>query len=154
MSKNTISPTALNSSEISPPPQDVLTDNGSNGHRNLHVDGEAAELFIAEKRIGERIKHLRLRKSMGLVDLGRHTGWEFLYRVWGTLDVRHGEATHPLEPGDAVYFDATPIHSYVCTGKRTATAVIVTLQHPLLQQLGNGSRAINLGNGKVRGVPA
>src|SRR5258708_25346837 len=74
MSKNTISPTALNSSEISPPPQDVLTDNGSNGHRNLHVDGEAAELFIAEKRIGERIKHLRLRKSMGLVELGRRTG--------------------------------------------------------------------------------
>ena len=28
----------------------------------------------AEKRIGERIKHLRLKKSMGLVELGRHTG--------------------------------------------------------------------------------
>jgi hypothetical protein len=27
---------------------------------NLQVDGEAAESFIAEKRIGERIKHLRL----------------------------------------------------------------------------------------------
>ena len=38
------------------------------------VDGEAAESVIAEKRIGERIKHLRLRKSMGLVELGRHTG--------------------------------------------------------------------------------
>lgn len=38
------------------------------------VDGEAAETFIAEKRIGERIKHLRLKKSMGLVELGRHTG--------------------------------------------------------------------------------
>src|ERR1700677_3990882 len=40
----------------------------------VQVDGEAAESFIAEKRIGERIKHLRLKKSMGLVDLGRHTG--------------------------------------------------------------------------------
>ncbi len=40
----------------------------------MHVDGEAAESFIAEKRIGERIKHLRLKKSMGLVELGRHTG--------------------------------------------------------------------------------
>ena len=40
----------------------------------VHVDGEAAESFIAEKRIGERIKHLRLKKSMGLVELGRHTG--------------------------------------------------------------------------------
>jgi DNA-binding XRE family transcriptional regulator len=74
MSKNTISSAALISSEIPPPPQDVMTDNGSNGHRNLHVDGEAAESFIAEKRIGERIKHLRLKKSMGLVELGRHTG--------------------------------------------------------------------------------
>src|SRR5476651_2046486 len=41
---------------------------------NLQVDGEAAESVIAEKRIGERIKHLRLKKSMGLVELGRHTG--------------------------------------------------------------------------------
>ena len=40
----------------------------------LQVDGEAAESVIAEKRIGERIKHLRLKKSMGLVELGRHTG--------------------------------------------------------------------------------
>ena len=38
------------------------------------IDGEAAESFIAEKRIGERIKFLRLKKSMGLVELGRHTG--------------------------------------------------------------------------------
>jgi transcriptional regulator with XRE-family HTH domain len=38
------------------------------------VDGEAAESVISEKRIGERIKHLRLKKSMGLVELGRHTG--------------------------------------------------------------------------------
>ena len=37
-------------------------------------DGQAAESFIAEKRIGERIRHLRLKKSMGLVELGRHTG--------------------------------------------------------------------------------
>ena len=40
----------------------------------LQVDGESAEAFIAEKRIGERIKYLRLKKSMGLVELGRHTG--------------------------------------------------------------------------------
>ena len=40
----------------------------------LQIDGEAAESVIAEKRIGERIKHLRLKKSMGLVELGRHTG--------------------------------------------------------------------------------
>ena len=38
------------------------------------VDTETTERFIAEKRIGERIKQLRLKKSMGLVELGRHTG--------------------------------------------------------------------------------
>ena len=261
MSKNIISSTALTSaealtsSEKLPTTNDVLSDSESSGLRNVPVDGEVAESFIAEKRIGERIKHLRLKKSMGLVELGRHTGLsasflsqletgrvvptlrnlariamvfskdlsyffdpepqtlfrvhrrnervrlpqtgvddpayffeslgylvpdrqldpyfaeflpvkegrvprahqhvgcEFLYLLSGTLDVRHGESTHHVEAGDAIYFDANTIHSYVCTGKTAATAVIVTLQHPLLMQLGSGSKAINLGNSKVRGVP-
>lgn len=38
------------------------------------ADSTTAERFIAEKRIGERIRRLRLKKSMGLVELGRHTG--------------------------------------------------------------------------------
>ena len=38
------------------------------------VDDETTERFIAEKHIGERIKRLRLKKSMGLVELGKHTG--------------------------------------------------------------------------------
>jgi transcriptional regulator with XRE-family HTH domain len=224
--------------------------------RHLQIDGEAAESFIAEKRIGERIKHLRLKKSMGLVELGRHTGLsasflsqletgrvvptlrnlariamvfskdlsyffdpepqtlfrvhrrdervrlpqtgaddpayyfeslgylvpdrqldpyfaeflpekegrsprahqhvgcEFLYVLSGALAVRHGETVHHVEAGDAVYFDANTIHSYMCTGKTAATAVIVTLQHPLLMQLGSGARATNgAANGKVRGIP-
>lgn len=256
MSKNTFSSTALVSSENPAPPDEVLSGNGTNGYRNIHVDGEAAESFIAEKRIGERIKHLRLKKSMGLVELGRHTGLsasflsqletgrvvptlrnlariamvfskdlsyffdpepqtlfrvhrrddrvrlpqtgandpayffeslgylvpdrqldpyfaeflpekegrmprahqhagcEFLYLLSGTLDVRHAETTHHVEAGDAVYFDANTIHSYVCTSKTPATAVIVTLQHPLLLQTGSGSRAINLGVGKARSMPA
>src|ERR1700720_1903144 len=74
MIKNTTSPTASASSEPPIPPEEASSGEQSNGHRNLHVDGEAAESFIAEKRIGERIKHLRLRKSMGLGELGRHTG--------------------------------------------------------------------------------
>jgi transcriptional regulator with XRE-family HTH domain len=40
----------------------------------VQINGEAAESVISEKRIGERIKHLRLKKSMGLVELGKHTG--------------------------------------------------------------------------------
>ena len=38
------------------------------------IDQASAEAFIKEKRIGERIKRLRLKKSMGLVELGRQTG--------------------------------------------------------------------------------
>ncbi len=41
---------------------------------NSQIDPASAESFIAEKHIGERIKRLRLKKSMGLVELGRHTG--------------------------------------------------------------------------------
>ena len=37
-------------------------------------DVSTADAFIAEKRIGQRIKRLRLKKSMGLVELGKHTG--------------------------------------------------------------------------------
>jgi transcriptional regulator with XRE-family HTH domain len=203
------------------------------GHlaNNLQVDGETAEAFISEKRIGERIKYLRLKKSMGLVELGRHTGLsasflsqletgrvvptlrnlariamvfskdlsyffdpepqtlfrvhrgkdrvrlpqsgaqdpayyfeslgylvpdrqldpyfaeflpnkkeirahqhtgcEFLYLLSGTLDVHHGEVTHHVEAGDAIYFDATTTHSYVCAGETPASALIVTLQQPV-----------------------
>ncbi|HEY1965699.1 MAG TPA: XRE family transcriptional regulator [Acidobacteriaceae bacterium] len=261
MSKNIISPAAFASSELASSDvpstsHNVLSNNASDGHRSLHVDGEAAESFIAEKRIGERIKHLRLKKSMGLVELGRHTGLsasflsqletgrvvptlrnlariamvfskdlsyffepepqtlfrvhrrdervrlpqtgaddpsyffeslgyhvpdrqldpyyaeflpikegraprahqhagcEFLYLLSGTLDVRHGENTYQVEEGDAIYFDANTVHSYVCASKTPATAVIVTLQHPLMLQVGNNSRAISLGNGKTRSLPA
>lgn len=41
---------------------------------SVEVDSATAEAFISEKRIGERIKRLRLKKSMGLVELGKHTG--------------------------------------------------------------------------------
>jgi len=211
---------------------------------NIQIDGEAAETFIAEKRIGERIKYLRLKKSMGLVELGRHTGLsasflsqletgrvvptlrnlariamvfskdlsfffdpepqtlfrvhrakdrvrlpqtgvaepsyffeslgylvpdrqldpyfaeflpakkgrepkshqhtgcEFLYLLSGTLDIQHGDVTHHAWPGDAVYFDANTIHSYICAGDTPATAIIVTLQQQLpIQTRNNGFTA-------------
>jgi transcriptional regulator with XRE-family HTH domain len=38
------------------------------------IDPETAERVIDEKHIGDRIRRLRLKKSMGLVELGRHTG--------------------------------------------------------------------------------
>lgn len=45
-----------------------------NGAAGAGVPAEAAEALIEAKRIGERIKFLRQRKHMGLVELGRYTG--------------------------------------------------------------------------------
>jgi mannose-6-phosphate isomerase-like protein (cupin superfamily) len=139
------------------------------------VDSETAEQFIAEKHIGERIKRLRLKKSMGLVELGRHTGlsasflsqletgrgymvpdrlmdpyfaefvpikkgqdirphvhagYEFLYVLQGELEIRHGDLVSQMECGDAVYFDASTPHAYLCAGKTPAVALIVTMHQP------------------------
>lgn len=212
---------------------------------NIQIDGEAAESVISEKRIGERIKHLRLKKSMGLVELGRHTGLsasflsqletgrvvptlrnlariamvfskdlnyffepepmtlfrvhrakervrlpqsgvqdptyffeslgymvpdrqldpylaefvptkpgheprahqhfgcEFLFVLSGELTIRHGAAVHHVEQGDAIYFDASTTHSYECSGEVSATALIVTLQQPIMLN-GNGQRSSQL----------
>ena len=221
----------------------------------VQVDGEAAESFIAEKRIGERIKHLRLKKSMGLVELGRHTGLsasflsqletgrvvptlrnlarismvfskdlsyffepepqtlfrvhkakdrvrlpqsgvadpayffeslgymvpdrqldpyfaeflpakkgrevrahqhigcEFLILLSGRLDIQHGEVTHHIEAGDAVYFDADTIHSYKCSGDESATAIIVTLQQLVAGQAGSRTgQSAGISSNRVRAL--
>ncbi|MGD0293879.1 MAG: XRE family transcriptional regulator [Terracidiphilus sp.] len=193
------------------------------------VDAETTARVIAEKRIGERIKRLRLKKSMGLVELGKltglsasflsqletgrvvptlrnlariamvfskdlsyffesdaaavfrihrrkervkmpqtgvdvptyffeslgymvpdrqmdpyfaefvpltkemepkahmHPGSEFLYVLEGELEIRHGEQGYILGAGDAVYFDASTPHAYLCAGRKPAGAIIVTL---------------------------
>lgn len=232
--KASISKTPFSAAESLPPihplPEPVVE------VASVQIDGEDAENFIAEKRIGERIKYLRLKKSMGLVELGRHTGLsasflsqletgrvvptlrnlarvamvfskdlsfffdpepqtlfrvhrakdrvrlpqtgvadpsyffeslgylvpdrqldpyfaeflpakqgrepkahqhtgcEFLYLLSGNLDIQHGDVTHHAGPGDAVYFDANTIHSYICAGDEPATAIIVTLQQQLPTQ--------------------
>ena len=221
--------------------------------QGLQVDGEAAEAVITEKRIGERIKYLRLKKSMGLVELGRHTGLsasflsqletgrvvptlrnlariamvfgkdlnfffepepqtlfrvhrakdrvkqpqsgvsdpqyyfeslgylvpdrqldpylaeflpigrdkeprahqhigcEFLYLQTGKLDVQHGEVTHHVEAGDAIYFDAAVTHSYKCAGDEPATALIVTLQQSAAAGRGSamGGRSRSMQNARM-----
>ena len=233
--------------EIGTPNQVATSETG-----NIQVGSDVAEAFIAEKRIGERIKYLRLKKSMGLVELGRHTGlsasflsqletgrvvptlrnlariamvfskdlsyffdpepqklfrvhrakdrvrlpqtgvddpsyffeslgylvpdrqldpyfaeflpmkagrepkahqhvgYEFLYLLSGELDLRHGEITHHVEGGDAIYFDASTTHTYLCRGDGPSTAVIVTLQQPLALSASAGPRVSALGNGLAR----
>ncbi len=203
---------------------------------NSRIDPATAEAFISERRIGERIKRLRLKKSMGLVELGRHTGlsasflsqletgrvvptlrnlariamvfskdlsyffepephtlfrihkknervrlpqtgvddptyyfeslgymvpdrhldpyyaefiplkiptevrphvhpgYEFLFMLEGELEIRHGDKTHIVEPGDGVYFDASTPHAYKCAGKISAVALIVTMHQQHVPQ--------------------
>jgi transcriptional regulator with XRE-family HTH domain len=60
--------------KILPMPSDPMMGEAVRDTRDVQLDGGVVEEFIAEKRIGERIKYLRLKKSMGLVELGRHTG--------------------------------------------------------------------------------
>jgi transcriptional regulator with XRE-family HTH domain len=52
---------------------ELIEEKGHEMHETL-ADAETAEQFISEKRLGDRIRRLRLKKSMGLVELGRHTG--------------------------------------------------------------------------------
>jgi len=57
---------------------DQTPDKDDEMHKTLAEAG-TAERFITEKRIGERIRRLRLKKSMGLVELGKHTGLSASY---------------------------------------------------------------------------
>jgi transcriptional regulator with XRE-family HTH domain len=47
-------------------------------HKTL-ADSSTSERIITEKRLGERIRRLRLKRSMGLVELGKHTGLSASY---------------------------------------------------------------------------
>lgn len=54
-------------------PLDALSRSQEDGIRPS-VDPEAAEELLSEARLGQRIKRLRLKRSMGLVELGKQTG--------------------------------------------------------------------------------
>jgi uncharacterized RmlC-like cupin family protein len=62
-----------------------------------------------------------------------HPGFEFLYVLEGELHIRHGENRCALTAGDAVYFDSSTPHSYICEGMKPASALIVTMHQPLPQ---------------------
>jgi transcriptional regulator with XRE-family HTH domain len=217
-------------------PEVSVADSKQRDLASTQIDPATAEAFIAERRIGERIKKLRLKKSMGLVELGKHTGlsasflsqletgrvvptlrnlariamvfskdlsyffepephtlfrihrkhervrlpqtgvddptyyfeslgymvpdrhldpyyaefiplkantdvrphvhpgYEFLYMLEGEMELRHGDKTHIVQPGDSVYFDASTPHSYRSAGKVSAIALIVTMHQQHLPQ--------------------
>jgi len=51
-----------------------VPDHGPNEPADFQVEGDAIESFIKDKRIGLRIRALRQKNGMGLVDLGLHVG--------------------------------------------------------------------------------
>jgi transcriptional regulator with XRE-family HTH domain len=57
----------------------------------------------------------------------QHPGVEFLYLVEGELTLRIGSEEHSLQSGDSIYFDSGVQHSYRRAGKKTCSAVIVTV---------------------------
>jgi quercetin dioxygenase-like cupin family protein len=60
-----------------------------------------------------------------------HAGYEFLYVLEGELNLQHGENRCTMGPGDAVYFDSSTAHSYVCGGTKPCSALIVAMHQPL-----------------------
>jgi transcriptional regulator with XRE-family HTH domain len=51
-----------------------VPDHGPNDVNEFQMEGDAIESFIKDKRIGLRIRALRQKNGMGLVDLGLHVG--------------------------------------------------------------------------------
>jgi quercetin dioxygenase-like cupin family protein/ribosome-binding protein aMBF1 (putative translation factor) len=54
-----------------------------------------------------------------------HDGQEFIYVLEGTMEVRLGEETHYLEPGDAIYYDSTVPHLVKCHGEKPTRILAV-----------------------------
>ena len=61
----------------------------------------------------------------------RHAGMEFLYVLSGCLRLEHEGAKELLNQGDAVYFDASAVHSYERVGEEPCTALILSMPEPL-----------------------
>jgi len=85
-----------------------------------HLDPYYAE-FVPMKGVADVRPHV-------------HPGYEFLFMLEGDLEIKHGDKLYVAESGDAVYFDASTPHSYRCSGKDRAVALIVTMhQAPIAQ---------------------
>jgi transcriptional regulator with XRE-family HTH domain len=54
-----------------------------------------------------------------------HDGQEFIFVLQGQVEVRLGEETHILDPGDAIYYDSTVPHLVKSHGKKTTKILAV-----------------------------
>lgn len=63
------------------------------------------------------------------VDLNQHTGEEFIYVLEGEVEVKLGEHTDVLKPGDSIYYNSHIPHLVSCHGDETARIVAVIYAH-------------------------
>ncbi len=56
-----------------------------------------------------------------------HPGVEFLSVLRGKLEINIAAATHILDTGDAIYFDASLPHSYRRVSRKPCSAIVVTV---------------------------
>ena len=54
-----------------------------------------------------------------------HDGQEFIFVLYGKMEVRLGEDIHILEPGDSIYYDSTVPHLVKCHGEETTKILAV-----------------------------
>jgi transcriptional regulator with XRE-family HTH domain len=54
-----------------------------------------------------------------------HDGQEFIFVLKGRMEVRLGDESHMLEPGDSIYYDSTVPHLVKCHGKETTKILAV-----------------------------
>lgn len=54
-----------------------------------------------------------------------HDGQEFIYVLEGLMEVRLGDESHILEPGDAIYYDSTVPHLVKCHGEKPTRILAV-----------------------------
>ena len=59
------------------------------------------------------------------VNMSTHDGQEFIYVLKGSMEVRLGDETHILEPGDAIYYDSIVPHLVKCHGDKQAEILAV-----------------------------
>ncbi len=67
--------------------------------------------------------------------------------------MQHGETTQHFGPGDAVYFDASTLHSYACEGDTPATALIVTLAQQSIALSPGAANNLNSANNRFGTMP-
>lgn len=69
----------------------------------------------------------------------KHVGHEFLFMIQGKMDYRHQDQTFHLEPGDALYFDASFEHGPVAIS-RPPVHFLSIISNPLLHSMKSQSQ--------------